>query len=81
MFKKLSCFLLGHNNFNQLCLRVPAPFSQKKKPWLYLLGPTEYVSFLPNDGDRLQSPKRRVSFFKDRRWIMSRKFVISKIHQ
>jgi hypothetical protein len=31
--------------------------------------------FLPDDGDRLQSPKRRVSFTKDIRWIMSRKFV------
>jgi hypothetical protein len=31
-------------------------------------------------GDRLQSPKRRVSFIKDRRWIMSRKFVISTTH-
>jgi hypothetical protein len=35
---------------------------------------------LPDDGDRLQSPKRRVSFIKDRRWIMSRKFVISTSH-
>jgi hypothetical protein len=33
--------------------------------------------FLP-DGDRLQPPKRHVFFFiKDRRWIMSKKFVIS----
>jgi len=37
-------------------------------------------SFLPDDGDRLQSPKRRVFFVKDRRWIMSKKFVISKTH-
>jgi hypothetical protein len=34
------------------------------------------VSFVPDDGDRLQSPKLLMSFIKDRQWIMSRKFVI-----
>jgi hypothetical protein len=47
---------------------------------LYLLGPTEQVSFLPDDGDRLQSPKRRVFLIKDRRWLMSKKFVILTTH-
>jgi hypothetical protein len=37
-------------------------------------------SCLPDDGDRLQSPKRRVFLIEDRRWIMSKKFVILTTH-
>jgi hypothetical protein len=48
-----------------------------------LLGPINRASpylISGDDGDRLRSPKRRVSFIKDRRWITSRKFVISTKH-
>jgi hypothetical protein len=46
------------------------------------IGPNRVgVLFLLDDGDRLQCPKRRVFFFiKDRRWIMSKKSVISATH-
>jgi hypothetical protein len=46
---------------------------------MYTRGRCVYVVLFSDDGDRLQSPKRRVSFIKDRRWIMCRKFVISII--
>jgi hypothetical protein len=39
------------------------------------LGPTEQVFFLPDDGDRLQSPKRRIFLINDRRWIMSKSLI------
>jgi hypothetical protein len=37
--------------------------------------------FLHNDGDGLQSPKRRVFLIKDRRWIMSKNFVTLTHHR
>jgi hypothetical protein len=41
------------------------------------IGPNRVgVHFLPDDGDRLQSPKRREFSIKDRRRITSKLFVI-----
>jgi hypothetical protein len=35
---------------------------------------------LPDDGDKLQSPKRRVFLIKDIQWIKSKKFVVLTKH-
>jgi hypothetical protein len=56
--------------YNHCCRNVVKGFWEIGTSSIYC------VLFLPHDADRLQSPKRRVSFIKDRRWIMSRKFVI-----
>jgi hypothetical protein len=40
------------------------------------IGPNRVGVLLPDDGDRLQSPKLRVFLIRDRRWIMSKKSVI-----
>jgi hypothetical protein len=40
---------------------------------MYALGPPEWVA--PEDGDRIQSPKRRVFKLKAEIWIMSRTVI------
>jgi hypothetical protein len=42
---------------------------------------SRYPPLLPDDGDRFQSPKRRVFLIIIRRWIMSMKFVILTNHR
>jgi hypothetical protein len=39
------------------------------------IGPNR-VGVLPDDGNRLQSPKLRVFLIRDRQWMMSKKSVI-----
>jgi hypothetical protein len=45
---------------------------------IYWVEQSRYL--LPDNGDRLQSPKRRVFLIKNIRWIMSKKFVILTTH-